>query len=71
MKLGNGTQFGHVPLGPGHTYWFGTERCPANSASPEGELDHLRSKFATWAEPIPALLSASDPSDVLRNDLYD
>lgn len=69
--LGSGTQFGHVPLGPDHTYWFGTERRPAGSASPEGELRHLRSTFAGWAEPIPALLSASDPSDVLRNDLYD
>jgi hypothetical protein len=24
-----------------------------------------------WADPIPALLAATDPSDVLRNDLYD
>ena len=69
--LGNGIQFGHVPLGPEHTYWFGTGRRPAGSASPEGELEHLRSTFSTWAEPIPALLRATDPSDVLRNDLYD
>jgi 2-polyprenyl-6-methoxyphenol hydroxylase-like FAD-dependent oxidoreductase len=69
--LGTATQFGHVPLGPDHTYWFGTERRPEATASPEGELDHLRSKYGSWAEPIPALLASTDPADVLRNDLYD
>lgn len=69
--LGTGTQFGHVPLGPHHTYWFGTERRAEGSASPEGELHHLRSRYGAWAEPIPALLAASDDADVLRNDLYD
>jgi 2-polyprenyl-6-methoxyphenol hydroxylase-like FAD-dependent oxidoreductase len=69
--VGNGTEFGHVPLGPDHTYWFGTERCPEGGASPEGELNHLRSRYGSWAQPIPDVLSATDPRDVLRNDLYD
>lgn len=69
--VGTGTEFGHVPLGPDHTYWFGTERRPADSDSPDGELPYLRSKYGTWADPIPALLAATDPADVLRNDLYD
>jgi 2-polyprenyl-6-methoxyphenol hydroxylase-like FAD-dependent oxidoreductase len=69
--VGNGTEFGHVPLGPDHTYWFGTERRPEGSASPEGELTHLRTKYRSWAQPIPAILASTDPGDVLRNDLYD
>jgi 2-polyprenyl-6-methoxyphenol hydroxylase-like FAD-dependent oxidoreductase len=69
--VGNGTEFGHVPLGPDHTYWFGTERRPEGSASPDGELNHLRSKYASWADPIPAILASTDPTDVLRNGLYD
>jgi 2-polyprenyl-6-methoxyphenol hydroxylase-like FAD-dependent oxidoreductase len=69
--FGNGTEFGHVPLGPDHTYWFGTERHPEGSASQDGELEHLRSKYGAWAEPIPAILASTDPDDVLRNDLYD
>ncbi len=69
--IGAGTQFGHVPLGTGHTYWFGTERRPEGSASPGDELTYLRSKYARWAEPIPALLAATDPADVIRTDLYD
>ncbi|MDX1891366.1 FAD-dependent oxidoreductase [Mycolicibacterium sp. 050158] len=69
--VGVGTEFGHVPLGSGHTYWFGTERRPAGTATPGGELDHLRAKYGRWADPIPAVLDATDPADVLRTDLYD
>lgn len=69
--VGIGTEFGHVPLGANHTYWFATERRPEGSASPGGELAYLRSKYGSWADPVPALLAASDPDDILRNDLYD
>ncbi|MCV7424131.1 FAD-dependent oxidoreductase [Mycobacterium yunnanensis] len=69
--VGVGTEFGHVPLGAGHTYWFGTERRPEGTACPGGELTHLRRMYAGWADPVPALLAATDPADVLRTDLYD
>jgi 2-polyprenyl-6-methoxyphenol hydroxylase-like FAD-dependent oxidoreductase len=69
--MGAGTEFGHVPLGPVHTYWFGTERSPEGRSAPGGELSYLQSKYGAWADPIPALLAATDPADVLRNDLYD
>lgn len=69
--VGTGTEFGHVPLGPEHTYWFGTERRPEGRPSPGSELSYLRAKYGTWADPIPAVLAATDPTDVLRNDLYD
>jgi 2-polyprenyl-6-methoxyphenol hydroxylase-like FAD-dependent oxidoreductase len=69
--MGSGTEFGHVPLGADHTYWFATERGPEGRTSPEGELAYLRSKYSGWAEPIPAVLAATDPAEVLRNDLYD
>jgi 2-polyprenyl-6-methoxyphenol hydroxylase-like FAD-dependent oxidoreductase len=69
--LGPGIEFGHVPLGPDATYWFATERAPAGHVAPQGELGYLRARFASWADPIPAVLAATDPGDVLRNDLYD
>jgi 2-polyprenyl-6-methoxyphenol hydroxylase-like FAD-dependent oxidoreductase len=31
----------------------------------------LQAKLATWADPIPALIAATDPVDLLRNDLFD
>jgi 2-polyprenyl-6-methoxyphenol hydroxylase-like FAD-dependent oxidoreductase len=69
--LGPGIEFGHVPLGADCTYWFATERVSAGQTSPQGELDYLKTRFASWADPIPAVLAATDPDDVLRNDLYD
>ena len=69
--LGPGIEFGHVPLGSDATYWFATERAPAGQVAPAGELAYLRARFASWADPIPAVLAATDPGDVLRNDLYD
>ncbi len=69
--LGPGIEFGHVPLGPDRTYWFATERAPAGQVAPQGELDYLKARFASWADPIPQVLAATGPDDVLRNDLYD
>ena len=69
--LGPGIEFGHVPLGSDRTYWFATERAPEGHVAPQGELDYLKARFASWTDPIPAVLAATDPDDVLRNDLYD
>jgi 2-polyprenyl-6-methoxyphenol hydroxylase-like FAD-dependent oxidoreductase len=69
--LGPGIEFGHVPLAADHTYWFATQRIAEGQASPQRELGYLKARFASWADPIPAVLAATDPDDVLRNDLYD
>ena len=69
--LGPAVEFGHVPLGADSTYWFATERAPQGRRAPQGELDYLKDTFGAWAEPIPTVLAATDPSRVLHNDLYD
>ncbi|QEN13568.1 FAD-dependent oxidoreductase [Mycolicibacterium sp. ELW1] len=69
--MGAGAEVGHVPMGGERTYWFATERAAEGASAPHGELDYLRAKFASWAAPIPAILAATDPAEVLRNDLYD
>jgi len=69
--LGPAIEFGHVPLGADSTYWFATERAPEGRHAPRGELDYLKDKFGSWAEPIPTVLAATDPDRVLHNDLYD
>jgi 2-polyprenyl-6-methoxyphenol hydroxylase-like FAD-dependent oxidoreductase len=69
--MGPGIEFGHVPLSPDHTYWFATERAPEGRIAPRGELNYLKEMFASWAEPIPTVLAATDPAEVLHNDLYD
>jgi 2-polyprenyl-6-methoxyphenol hydroxylase-like FAD-dependent oxidoreductase len=69
--LGAGRECGHVPLGADHTYWFATERTPEGQVAPQGELAYLQRTFGSWAEPLPKLLTATNPDIVLRNDLYD
>lgn len=69
--LGPAVEFGHVPLGADHTYWFATERVAEGVSAPQGELAFLQERFAGWTRPIPEVLAATDPTDVLRNDLYD
>lgn len=69
--LGPGLEVGHVPMGANRTYWFATERLPEGHRCADGELAYLTSRLAGWADPIPAVLAATRPQDVLRNDLYD
>ena len=69
--FGPGVEFGHVPMGADHTYWFATERAAEGSTAAEGELSYLRRKYSSWAEPIPDLLAATDPAAMLRHDIYD
>lgn len=69
--LGPGVETGHVPVGSDHTYWYATERVPEGRCAPDGELPYLRTKLADWPEPMPSILDATDPAEVLRNDLYD
>jgi len=69
--LAPGTETGHVPMGPDRTYWYTTERAPEGQLAAEGELPYLRAKLAGSPEPIPGILAATAPDDVVRNDLYD
>lgn len=69
--LGPGIEFGHVPMGPNLTYWFATERAPEGAAAVDGELAYLRGRYSGWAEPVPTVLSTTDPAVVLRHDIYD
>ncbi|WP_143965375.1 FAD-dependent monooxygenase [Gordonia zhaorongruii] len=68
--LGPGSQFGLVPLGPERTYWFATAQLPEGSVF-DDELGAVRELVQGWAEPLPALVAATDPDNLLRNDLYD
>src|ERR1700758_202435 len=69
--VGSGVEFGHVPMGAEHTYWFATERAREGATAAEGELTYLRRKYSPWAQPIPDLLAATDPSEIQRHDIYD
>jgi 2-polyprenyl-6-methoxyphenol hydroxylase-like FAD-dependent oxidoreductase len=68
--LGSGTQFGLVPLGEDRTYWFATQQLPERSFF-DDELAHVKDLVAGWAIPLPDLVAATAPRNLLRNDLHD
>jgi 2-polyprenyl-6-methoxyphenol hydroxylase-like FAD-dependent oxidoreductase len=65
---GRGSVFGVMPLSDGRVYCYAA--APAVAGQHAGdELAELVRLFGRWHEPIPTLLAASRPQDVLRNDV--
>ena len=69
LSWGQGTEFGVMPLVDGRTYWYAAANADEAQRNPD-ELDELRRRFGTWHEPIPAVLTHTQPQAVLRHDIY-
>jgi 2-polyprenyl-6-methoxyphenol hydroxylase-like FAD-dependent oxidoreductase len=67
ISWGRGAEFGIIPLGDGRVYWYAAVNAPADTEFPAG---FVRGHFGGWHDPIPALLDATAPESVLRNDIY-
>ena len=66
---GHGERFGYAELADGRVYCFAVANAPQGR---DGEgLAGLRRRFAGWHDPIPALLAAAGPDEVLHHDLFD
>lgn len=68
ISWGPAAEFGMVPLGEGRVYWYGAVTAPPGGRAPD-ELAAVRERFGSWHDPIPALLAATPPEAVLRNDI--
>ena len=65
---GRGAVFGVMPLSDGRVYCYAA--APAAPGTRAGdELAELARLFGTWHEPIPTLLAAARPQDVIRRDV--
>ncbi|GIH03371.1 FAD-dependent oxidoreductase [Rhizocola hellebori] len=69
ISWGPGAEFGMVPLGDGRVYWYGAVNSPPGQRNAD-EMAAVRRRFGSWHEPIPALMAATDPDALLRNDIY-
>jgi 2-polyprenyl-6-methoxyphenol hydroxylase-like FAD-dependent oxidoreductase len=69
ISWGRGAEFGMVPLGDGRIYWYGAVNSPPGQRNAD-EMVAVRKRFGSWHEPIPALMAATDPDAVLRNDIF-
>lgn len=67
---GPGSVFGMFPMPGQRLYCYATATVAPGVTSPDGELAELRRRFAGWHDPIPALLAAASPDQVVRSDIY-
>ncbi|MGW5424420.1 FAD-dependent monooxygenase [Streptomyces sp. NPDC003943] len=68
ITWGRGAEFGHIAFADGRAEWHAVLNAPAEVRHPD-PLALLRRRFADWHEPIPELLAATRPEDVLHHDI--
>ncbi|MGW3497799.1 FAD-dependent monooxygenase [Streptomyces sp. NPDC001020] len=67
---GRGGLWGTHPLKDGRVYAYATAVTPAGRHAPDDERAELLRRFGDWHDPIPAVLAAARPEDVLRHDVH-
>ncbi|MFF9815766.1 FAD-dependent monooxygenase [Streptomyces sp. NPDC014006] len=67
---GRGRIWGTHPLKDGRVYAYAAATTPAGGRAPDGERAELLRRFGDWHDPIPAVLAAVRPEDVLRHDVH-
>ena len=66
-----GREFGWMPIGDRHAYWFATSWLPQGHRFSGGDGAYLKETFGQWPRPIPDLLAATPPERLVRNDVVD
>jgi len=69
--LGGGLRFIHSPIGDNGVYWAATAPGAPRPEPPRTQLDLLRRWFTGWHPPIPELLAATMPEELLQHELAD
>ncbi|OXS34452.1 FAD-dependent monooxygenase [Streptomyces sp. XY006] len=67
---GRGRIWGTHPLKDGRVYAYAAAVTPAGGRAPDDERAELLRRFGDWHQPIPAVLAAARPGDVLRHDVH-
>ena len=67
---GKRTILGAHPIGGGRTYWYAGLTAPPGGRD-EDKKQAVLDVFGDWAQPVPALLEATDPRNIARSDIYD
>ncbi|MGX4693477.1 FAD-dependent oxidoreductase [Streptomyces sp. JNUCC 63] len=66
---GRGCLWGTHPLKDGRVYAYAAAVTPAGQRADDEKAELLR-RFGDWHDPIPAVLAAARPEDVLRHDVH-
>ncbi|MFD5793926.1 FAD-dependent monooxygenase [Streptomyces diastatochromogenes] len=67
---GRGRIWGTHPLKDGRVYAYAAAVTPAGERAPDDEKAELVRRFGDWHAPIPAVIAAARPEDVLRHDVH-
>ncbi|MGW6906112.1 FAD-dependent monooxygenase [Streptomyces sp. NPDC054940] len=67
---GRGRIWGSHPLKDGRVYAYAAARTPAGERAPDDEKAELLRRYGDWHDPIPAILAAARPEDILRHDVH-
>ncbi|MEV1021847.1 FAD-dependent monooxygenase [Streptomyces sp. NPDC050264] len=68
---GPGQLWGTHPFADGTVYAYAAATVPAGEAAADGdERAELLRRYGSWHDPIPAVLDAVEPGQVLRNDVH-
>ncbi|NEB73786.1 monooxygenase, partial [Streptomyces sp. SID14478] len=68
---GPGRIWGTHPFADGTVYAYAAAMTPAGGAAPDGdEKAELLRRYGSWHQPIPAILDAVQPGQVLRHDVH-
>ncbi|KQX82403.1 FAD-dependent monooxygenase [Streptomyces sp. Root1310] len=70
LTWGRGAEFGHIRFVDGRAEWHAVLTAPpgVRYADP---LAAMRRRFHGWHDPVPALLDATRPQDVLHHDIHE
>lgn len=69
--LAGGHEVGWMPVGANRTYWFATAWSQENQEFPDGGAGYLEQTFQSWPSPVPAVIAATPPDRLVRNDIID
>lgn len=67
---GRGRIWGTHPLKDGRVYAYAAAMTPAGQHAHDDERAELLRRFGDWHDPIPAVLAAARPENVLRHDVH-
>jgi 2-polyprenyl-6-methoxyphenol hydroxylase-like FAD-dependent oxidoreductase len=68
---GPGARFGVLPTRDARAVWYASANVPEGGRGGRGEHEEVLERFGSWPDPIPAVLAATPPDAVVRNDVYD
>ncbi|MFJ2239819.1 FAD-dependent monooxygenase [Streptomyces sp. NPDC087859] len=66
---GRGRIWGTHPLKDGRVYAYAAALAPAGERAPDERAELVR-RYGDWHDPVPAVLAAARPEDVLRHDVH-